>query len=67
MNVDGNLAALRQYERAQDRQEESRELLFENLKPQLTEIENLIAECMSEASRHYDFTDEIKEEILSFF
>ncbi len=67
-DVDGNLAALRQHERENDAQETSREALFERLKPQLNQIEHLISECQIEAEDNlYDFTDEVKNKILSFF
>ena len=58
-NVDGNLAALRQYEQAQDRQDEAESVMRSQVEPLIKEIGNLAAEALSYEDDHYDWEEEI--------
>ena len=68
-DTDGNMAALRQYERNQDRQDEAWEYVLERIKPYLSEleeirgrIEELKDSCLMEADEQmYCFEDQIRE------
>ena len=64
--IDGNTAALRQYEQAQDRQDTAYSSLMEMLEDNLEQIAALIDECYAIAKDYddeYDFTDDISYEL----
>ncbi len=62
--VDGNLAALRQYEKKQEDQEEALDYMMNEIQPSLDKIEDLITECKNySATMGYDFTDDINDAI----
>ena len=64
--IDGNTAALRQYEQAQDRQDIAYSSLMGVLEDNLEQIAALIDECYAIAKDYddeYDFTDDISYEL----
>ena len=63
--IDGNLAALKRYEEANDRYEMAQSTIDVALAPLLTQMEELVIEIMGYADYFdtYDFGDYIEEEI----
>ena len=63
--IDGNLAALKRYEEANDRYEMAQSTIDTALAPLLTQMEELVIEIMGYADYFdtYDFGDYIEEEI----
>ena len=64
-SVDGNLAALRQYERETEHQEQALESVLENVKPLLDQLESIVSEIHEYDTyyENYDFSEVLAEEI----
>jgi ElaB/YqjD/DUF883 family membrane-anchored ribosome-binding protein len=61
-SVDGNLAALRRYEREQEKQEAELDQVMDEIQPLLDQITELADECKSYAQIGiHDFTNEIDQ------
>jgi len=63
--IDGNTAALRQYEARMEKQEIAYDALMKELEDRLSEIKKLINECYSIATDYdgYDFTEDVLFEL----
>ena len=63
-STDGNLAALRQYEQEQDKQEQAQQELDNDMDPILAQISDLIDQLHTMADRgNYDFSEYIDEQL----
>ncbi len=64
--MDANTAALKEQESKMAAQESSRDAFLKRIEPELKQIGHLISECQLEAEDNlYDFSAELKEELLS--
>jgi len=62
--IDGNTAALRQYEARMEKQEIAYDALMKELEDRLSDIKKLINECYSMAEFDgYDFTEDVLFEL----
>lgn len=63
-DTDGNLAALRQYEQEQDRQDEAWECIQAQISPLVSQVADLLDQVHSLAeTEEYDFSESVLEYI----